>query len=156
MPAASSCASSFSPNPWDLAKRSPNAETLSGIHPVPGLSTADAVCWGTGRPIAAIRAAISRSALTRAAVPRRSHPMAKAASATSPTTTASMAWLEKKFSAASIYRPLDSNANSSASIRTPRSSSFSMNFGRRPVDFKRPRKRPSSSNPAEKSNRKMS
>jgi hypothetical protein len=45
---------------------------------------------------------MSRSALTRAAVPSRSHPRAKAARVTSPTTTRSIAWLEKKFSAASI------------------------------------------------------
>ena len=38
----------------------------------------------------------------------------------------------------------------------PRSWSLSRNFGRRPVDLRRPRNRPSSSMPAEKSNRKMS
>src|SRR3954451_24033559 len=52
--------------------------------------------------------------------------------------------------------PFGSNANSSGSTYTPRSASLSRNFGRRPVDFSRPRKRPSSSTPGEKSNRKMS
>ena len=150
-PAASSCASSFSPKPWAVAKRSPKDDTLSGIQPEPAFPTADAVCCGTGRPIAAIRAAMSRSALTRAAVPNRSHPRAKAASATSATTTASIAWLEKKVSTAAsiVYRSFDSSAKSSGSMFTPRSWSFSMNLGRRPVDLRRPRKRPSSSRPAE-------
>ena len=150
-PAASSWASSFSPNPCAVAKRSPKEDTLSGIQPEPALAAAapPSAC-GTGRPIAAIRAAMSRSAFTRAAVPNRSHPSANAASATSATTTASIASLEKKVSAASIaYRPFSSSAKISGSIITPRSWSFSMNLGRRPVDLRRPRKRPSSSSPAE-------
>src|SRR6476660_6409457 len=52
--------------------------------------------------------------------------------------------------------PLDSSAKSSGSTYTPRSASLSRNLGRRPVDFRRPLNRPSSSIPAEKSNRKMS
>src|SRR5207253_8810821 len=51
---------------------------------------------------------------------------------------------------------LDSSAKSSGSTYTPRSANLSRNLGRRPVDFRRPRNRPSSSIPAEKSNRKMS
>jgi hypothetical protein len=35
MPAASRRASSFSPNPCAFAKRAPNDDMLSGIHPVP-------------------------------------------------------------------------------------------------------------------------
>ena len=133
-----------------MAKRSPNDDTLSGIQPEPGLPTAEASDCGTGRPIAAMRAAMSRSAFTRAAVPNRSHPRAKAAKRTSPTTTANIAWLEKKVSAANIvYRPFASIAKTSGSMFTPRSCSFSMNLGRSPVDFRRPRKRPSSSIPAE-------
>ena len=45
--------------------------------------------------------------------------------------------------------PFGSKANSSGSTYTPRSANLSRNFGRSPVDFRRPLNLPSSSTPEE-------
>ena len=148
-PAASSSASTRSLNPRDSANRVPNFVTSLGIQPVPCSTVPAADGWLPGRITARMRASTWRSFFALAALPSRNHTKKKAHERDDTRKDVPGRWgcPERAPPVRHQCAPFGSRAKSSASTYTPRSASLSRNFGRRPVDFSRPRKWPSSSIP---------
>ena len=150
-PAASSSASTRPLKPRESAKRRPNRTTRFGDPPGALAVVRRLDFAGSGRVTEAIRAAISRSLLR----PDRGAEQQPAQRRTRrrPTRPTTIIWATRDLPEAGGERavisgsPFGSSAKVSASRNTPRSASLSRNFGRRPVDFRRPWNWPSSSMP---------
>ncbi len=146
-PAASSSASSRSLNPLDSANRVPNFVTLSGIHP-PVCGAATAGLAGLAGPAGSRRACARRGPDPASCGPRFPAGTTPSRNATMPDADPDQD-LGRLDAECEHQTPFGSKANSSGSTYTPRSANLSRNFGRSPVDFRRPLNLPSSSTPEE-------
>ena len=158
-PAASSSASSRSLNPRASANRVPNFVTLSGIQP-PAAARSMADCVGLlarldhGAPCASRD--LGPACVARLAVPNRNHARQERGDADAERRSRSRAGSSAPEGATAHQTPFGSKREQLGLDVHPALGQLVQELRPQPVDFRRPRNLPSSSTPAEKSNRKMS